>query len=259
MPADTNNNTNPSDLYTEREYWESYYKTQSADVARINKIVGEYDSFWKLLVDSCNSKPKTIIEIGAYPGRFLAYLSKKYNLIPTALDYNSDKTKIEECFKAFGIEKYEIIQADFLNHDSKEKYDLVISNGFAEHFENYDYILDQHTEYLAPGGAMLIMIPNKRYLRKYYSYLVDYNNLKIHNLKIMRLDVFRKFAERNQLKIHHLGYYGGFNFNVHQKLNIFQKFIHQTIRLVFKKLNPIISKKTSKYYSSTIISIFGKQ
>lgn len=43
-----------------------------------------------MLVAASNQPPETIIEIGAYPGRFLAYLSSKYSLEATVLDFNSD-------------------------------------------------------------------------------------------------------------------------------------------------------------------------
>ena len=253
----TPNSINPKQkLFTQQEYWEKYYSAQKPDVKRINKIVGEYDLYWQKLIDSCDHKPESIIEIGAYPGRYLAYLSKKYSLKPTALDYNSDTSKIEECFASFGIEDFELIQADFLNHTTNQKYDIVISNGFVEHFEDFNTVMDLHCKYLSPGGTMLIMIPNKRFLRKYYSYLVDLDNLKIHNLKVMNLEIFRSFAARNSLNIEFLNYYGGFNFNVHQKLNFFQKLIHRSFRFTFKKINPFLAKNPSPYYSSTIIGIF---
>lgn len=86
------------------------------------------------MIKACSGKPEFIIEIGAYPGRHLAYLAAKYNLHPTALDYNSDRFKIEESFEVMGVSNYNITQADFLQHETTEKYDVLISNGFIEHF-----------------------------------------------------------------------------------------------------------------------------
>lgn len=246
-----------SHTYTDRGYWEKYYRNSIVDIDQVTKIVGVYDNFWNILIQSHAGKPKTIIEIGAYPGRYLAYLSSKYHLIPTALDYNSDASKIEECFTVFGIKEYHLIQSDFLTFKPEMKYDIVISNGFVEHFEEYDAILDLHCQYLAPGGSMYIMLPNKRYLKKYYSKIVDNKNLKMHNLKIMRLDVFRNFALRNSLKIEHIGYFGGFNFSSHQKLNFAQNILYQIFRQIFKKINPFIQKHPNKFLSSSIITIYS--
>lgn len=252
-------NTVIQNTYTNRDYWEKYYERTNIDAERIKRVVSAYDYYWDLLIKSAGHKPETIIEIGAFPGRYLAYLSAKYNLKPTSLDYNSATGKIESCFKAFGLSEYECIQADFITHKTEKKYDLVMSNGFIEHFENYDEILDKHCQYLSPGGAMYLMIPNKRYLRKWYSYLVDKDNLKIHNLKTMRLEVFRQFAKRNNLEIKLLTYHGGFSFSVHQKLNPLQNFIFRSFRSIFRYLNPYVVKHPNKYLSSSIIAIFSKK
>ena len=100
--------------YTDKKYWEHYYQTSNIKIDRIKNIVGLYDEYWDKLINSCKETPGTIIEIGAYPGRYLAYLSWKYNLQPTALDFNSDTTKIEDCFKSFNVSNYKFIQTDFL-------------------------------------------------------------------------------------------------------------------------------------------------
>jgi 2-polyprenyl-3-methyl-5-hydroxy-6-metoxy-1,4-benzoquinol methylase len=244
--------------YTNQTYWENYYNKTKIDVERIKRVVGAHDVFWERFISSCSYTPKSIIEIGAFPGRYLAYLSTKYDLKPTALDFNSGVGKIESCFESFGIINFECIQADFTKYSSELKYDLVMSIGFIEHFENFDEILDKHYDLLAPGGAMLIMIPNKRYLRKWYSYLVDLQNLKIHNLKSMNLSVFKNFAARNNLKINLLTYHGGFSFAVHQKLNAIQTLIFRMVRNIFRRLNPWIIKNPNKYMSSSIVAIFTK-
>jgi len=243
---------------TTKSYWESYYSETSANSEQIKRICRPYDLYWEAMVTACSKTPKSIIEIGAYPGRYLAYLASKYGLHPTALDYNSDKSKIKAAFRAMGIDDYEIIQEDFLTFDSDKQYDLVVSIGFIEHFNNYNEVLDKHANLLAPGGSMVVMIPNKRFFRKYYGILCDYSNLKAHNLKCMRLTVFEEFAKRNELEVVHLDYWGGFPYSVHQTLNFGQKIIYKGTRLFFKKLNPIIARFPNKFLSSTIIGVFHK-
>ncbi len=244
--------------FTNQEYWEKYYKNSSVDRDEIIRICGHFDPFYKLLVDSCSKIPETIIEIGAYPGRYLAYLSARNDLKATALDFNSDEKKIKDAFGVMEGHLTEVIQADFLKYSTKKNYDLVFSNGFIEHFENFEEILDRHNDYLKPGGAMMIMIPNKRYLRKYYGLLLDRENLKAHNLKSMKLSVFKKFAIRNKLNIKYLSYYGGFAYRVHQPLNFAQKVIYKITRSVFKQINPFLTKHPHPLYSGTIIAIFQK-
>jgi trans-aconitate methyltransferase len=245
---------------TDQNYWEKYYSKSETTKKSIAGIVSVYDNYWDILIsENQNKNQKTIIELGGYPGRYLAYLSDKFNLIPTCLDFNSDTVKVKESMDAFEIKDYKIIQADILNFNPTEKYDLVISNGFIEHFDDYEKVLKNHTNYLKEGGTMLIMIPNKRGLRRYYGYLVDYKNLKAHNLKCMKKDTFEKFANKNNLKLLKNEYFGAFPYSVHQKLNLPQKVIYGISRLFFKKVNPYLEKNPSKYYSSAIVAIFKKE
>ncbi len=244
---------------TTQDYWEKYYSKAKTNRKQIQVIISVYDKFWDILLrNNGATPPKTIIEMGGYPGRFLAYLADKYNLIPTSLDFNSDKIKIEETMKSFDIEDFKIIQADIFEHIPETQYDIVISNGFIEHFENYQEVLDKHNLYLKQGGTMLVMIPNLTGFRKVYGYLVDYKNLKSHNLKCMNKHTFESFAKRNGLQILTLEYFGGFPFSVHQKLNFFQKIIYRSTRLLFKKINPYLAKKPSKHYSSSLICVYKK-
>lgn len=247
-----------SNEYTTKAYWEDYYRQSAVNQKQIEQICGRYDAFWDQLVASCHHAPQSIIEIGAYPGRYIAYLAARYGLEATALDYNSDRSKIEEAFEVMKVKRYEIIQADFLKYEPTHQYDLVISNGFIEHFENYDEVLDRHYSFLAPGGAILVMIPNKRYLRKWYGWLVDYSNLRAHNLKCMKLGTFKNFAKRSQLDLVYLDYYGGFPYRVHQKLNQVQTIIYATFRNISLLINPWIQKKPNRFLSSSMIAIFRK-
>ena len=246
------------DKLTIKEYWEKYYKDSNIERDHIVKVCSAYDSFWETLL-SPNATNKTLIEIGGYPGRYLAYLGYKYRIKPTCFDYNSDTKVVSETFHSLGIKDYEIIQQDFTSYKVTSQYDYVISNGFIEHFKDFNSIMDQHVKFLKPGGKLLIMVPNKRYLRKIYGYLCDYQNLKIHNLKCMSKKVFRQFATRNNLNVERLEYFSGFPFAVHQDLNVFQKIIFKVTRQIFKfHLNPYLEKNPSKFLSACLIGIFEK-
>lgn len=246
------------DKLTTQHYWETYYSHNHADVKHIMTVCSNYDEFWDQFIDT-ETTDKTLIEIGGFPGRFLAYLSQKYQLKTTCLDYNSDTTQIENTFKVMNVEEFDIIQADFTTYKTPTQYDYIMSNGFIEHFENFDEILDQHVTYMKEGSKLLIMIPNMRGYIRVYKYFLDYNNMKIHNLKCMNLKVFKDFGERHNLSIKYLNYFGAYPLGVHQKLNIFQKVIHKAHRLFFKKWgNNWVKNNPSKYFSSSIMAIFEK-
>lgn len=248
-----------SDKLTTQEYWERYYKRNNVSKQQIINVCSYYDHYWNAFIER-NAHGKSIIEIGGFPGRYLAYLSSKFGLIPTCLDYNSDAKQIEASFKVMDVDNYNILQKDFTSYQTPERYHYVISNGFIEHFEDFNTILDQHVNYLKDDGKLLIMIPNMRGYIKFYKTLVDAENLKIHNLKSMSLKVFRAFAERHNLKINTLTYFGDFPHAVHQKQNLFQKLIFKMHRLFFKRIaNGWVNKYPSKHFSSSIIAIFEKK
>lgn len=247
-----------SDTLTTQEYWESYYTSTQVNRKRIESVCSYYDGFWNQFIED-KKEEQSLIEIGGFPGRYLAYIGSKYKVKPTCLDYNSDKQVIESTFELMGVDDYHIIQEDFTKFKTQKQYDYVISNGFIEHFEDFDTILDLHIDYMKDQSKLMVMIPNMRGYIKFYKYLVDYKNLKIHNLKCMHLKVFRDFAERHDLKINYLSHYGGFPLGVHQKSNILQKITYKVHRLFFKfLLNPYLMKHPSRYFSSTIIAIFEK-
>jgi len=245
---------------TTKTYWESYYgKNRYANKQHIVNVCSYYDEFWKIFIGE-NSSDKTFIEIGGFPGRYLAYLANKYNLHPTCLDYNSDEKQVEQTLHLMNVDSYKILQEDFTTYKTDTTYDYVFSNGFIEHFENFDDILDLHVTYMNERSKLCVIIPNMKGYIKIYKYFVDFNNMKIHNLDCMKLKVFKEFASRNDLKISHLGYFGGFPFSVHQKSNFAQKIIYQVHRMFFKKIgNSMLSKKPSRFFSSTIIAIFEKE
>ncbi|MBX2963402.1 MAG: class I SAM-dependent methyltransferase [Cyclobacteriaceae bacterium] len=241
-----------------KEYWEEYYSGSTTTKLEVSRICSVYDSFWEILVmNNSNLEKKSIIEIGGYPGRYLAYLAAKFELVPTCLDFNSDKSKIDATMAQFDIENYTVIQADLFDHSPKEQYDIVISNGFVEHFKNFDTVMDKHIKYLKRGGTMLMMIPNMRGYIKWYKTFVDKPNLQIHNLECMSLNVFSDFGKRHNLEVLHLGYFGSFPFNVHQKLNGIQSLVYNIHRIVFKKLfNRFLTLRPNALLSSSIIAIY---
>lgn len=245
---------------TDRNYWEQYYGGSSIDIDRVNRICGAYDNYWDILFNKCSSssKPRHLVEIGGYPGRYLAYLADRYKCVPTSVDFNSDCSKLEELFKAFQIPEYHILQEDIFSFTITRQYDVVISLGFIEHFEDFDAVLDIHAKLLKQGGTMLVMVPNMRYLRKWYGKLLDNENLKAHNLKCMSKKVFNQFQRRNNLEEIYLEYWGGFAFNVHHRLNFVENLFYQPIRRFFKLINPFLSRYPSKYYSSSLIGIYKK-
>lgn len=245
---------------TDQKYWEKYYDEVSVEKNSVLRICDYYNPIWDRWINACKKIPETVIEIGAYPGRYISYFGSKFGVKPSGLDYNNDTKKIEESMRIMGISDYEYIQADLFEYKPEKKYDLVFSNGLIEHFSDYQLVLDKHLEYMHNSSSLLVIIPNKSYTRKYYGLMLDKENLKMHNLKCMNFRTFKDFSERNNLTIEYLSYYGGFPYAVHETLNnIFDRSLYAVVSRLSKKLNPLLEKNPSKYWSSMIVGVFTKK
>ncbi len=258
QPVSDDKTNTGKDKITTKEYWESYYKKSKPIKEKIIQIGSSYDKYWSVFIEKEN---QTVIEIGATPGNYLAYLSSKYNLYPVALDFQSDTSKISESLEIMGVTDYEIINEDFTSWKPNQEYDRCISLGFIEHFENYFEIIKKHCELLKVGGKVFFTVPNLRFFRKLYGQIADRDNLKAHNLKVMSLDVFRKAAIQNNMEIELLEYVGPFQFGLHGELNTFRKIVYKSSRLLFKtlKLSNLTEKYPSKFWSASIICVMRKK
>lgn len=244
---------------TTQDYWVNYYANPSRDPEVIAKTVGRYDVFWEQMVKSLNYTPKTILEVGAFPGRYLAYLAQKYNVRPTGIDFNPEIETFNRTMEIMGITDFSYLLVDFLNTKPADQFDLIISNGFIEHFDDFEQVMDLHVDYLKSGGSMVMMVPNKRYLRFIYGILFDRPNLRIHNLATMHKRVFREFAQRNDLELVELTYFGGFPYKVHQPLNGFKRLGHVITAKFFRAVNPILKRYPCRLWSSALVGIFKKK
>jgi len=99
---------------------------------------------------------------------------------------------------------------DFVTSD---KYDLVCSFGFVEHFRNWEEILVKHVGLIAPSGWLIVATPNFRGLvqRLLHAYL-DRNNMMRHNLAAMNTRQWARIVERAGLSVKFSGCFGGFDF-----------------------------------------------
>ncbi len=244
---------------TNKNYWENYYSKSSVSIE--NLVIGKtYDHYWDLIF---KSDLKTVIEIGAFPGRYLTYVADKYKLEPTAFDFQTDLSIINEYFKLCNIKKYEIISADFFDYSFDKRFDLVMSIGFVEHFENFNQVLKMHCELVNDDGYIFIQVPNKRYLRYFYGFIADYENLKAHNLKVMNKRVFSSVLNEMGFELLAIDYTGPFQFTLHNyngRKN-FRFLIYKLFRLIFKTfgLNKIVEKFPSKFWSASIVVVGRKK
>ena len=145
--------------------------------------------------------------------------------------------------KWFKEEKYlvgDFYQGDFLNWKSKNKYDIVTSFGFIEHFKNFDEIIELQCNLVKKGGHILIETPNfKGFSQRWLRYFLDKKNLDRHYIPSMNIEKWEKVLKHNNFEIIEKKYLGNFSIWVeNQERNKIQKL---TLRAL-KKFNSFLSK-----------------
>lgn len=195
---------------TEVEFWEEYW----AGVT-LPSVVDLTFSFERCLANElkrhlagCSGE---VLEIGCAPGKWLAFLNAELGLIPSGIEYSeAGMAATSANFSRLGITYNHIWSGDFLAIEPEERFDVVISLGFIEHFSNVDEVVARHLQWLKPGGTLVLEVPNLRGVYRPIQLVLDRSLLDKHNLEIMNLAFFRQLASRFKLTVRHIGYTGSF-------------------------------------------------
>jgi SAM-dependent methyltransferase len=173
--------------------------------------------FWDVLFDHYIPKVSeaTALEIGSAPGDFLVRLSERYGYVPYGIEWTQQGAELNrQLFQLHNIDPNNVINADFLSEETqqvyKDRFDLVISNGFVEHFDNPRDIVNKHLNLLKGGGCLVIIIPNmlgaNSLLRQFHG-----PTKTAHNFRTMRLEEFIKLFDAKHLNKLFCDYYGTFD------------------------------------------------
>ena len=144
-----------------KEYWDDVLKEANLPLEVNKKQYSPWliNSFFKDFI--VEDKVKTLLEVGSGSSAWLPFLAEEYNLRVSGLDYSEIGCKIcEENLKMLGINFDEIICEDVFKWDSGKRYDIIISFGVIEHFENPEDILKIICRHLNEDGLIITIVPN---------------------------------------------------------------------------------------------------
>lgn len=153
------------------------------------------------------------VEVGCAPGRNLIALHRLFGYQPYGVEYSSvgaDATR--DTLISHGLDPAHVIEADFFapafRTTHRAHYDVVLSYGFIEHFDDPRAVVAAHTHILKPGGYLVCLIPNLYSLS--YPFLRVFANdfLHVHNCVIMRLRPFTALFDNLGLEAQYCGYCG---------------------------------------------------
>lgn len=246
-------------IKSERRHWENemnFLKLSPLLKAIKNFNKTEEYQLYKRYIPSWNIN-KTFFEIWAAPGRNWIIFNKYFWYTPWGIEYTDNWFKsIMRLYDFFKIKKNNLIKWDIFELDNKKTYDLVFSQWFIEHFENYINVIKKHLELTKKWWFVIISVPNYHFFfRKFQDFLYPSLMCEQHNLWIMNIKkfekIFMKIEEEKTIKIRFIWWFGVASFwQLVSKNKFIQKIIYW-VDLICNKSN--LYKYFWKEYSSIIM------
>lgn len=149
------------------------------------------------------------LELGCSPGQISAMICRRIPLRAEGVDFSDSAWLYLKNMETAGVTDARLHRGDFRAFSPEAPYDVVASFGLVEHFEDPQEVLNHHHRLLRPGGLCIVELPRIRGLLYLHKWLFDRPNLRRHNVRTMRREVFRQFARRTGQEIVFLDIVGG--------------------------------------------------
>ncbi|WP_342330230.1 methyltransferase domain-containing protein [Pedobacter sp. FW305-3-2-15-E-R2A2] len=238
-------------LLTDRQFWVNYWESKT-DLS-VN-IPSNY-LFYKELGEIINKQGvKTAIELGGFPGYYAVFLKKYFKLDVTLLDYFVHQPVTNALLEANQLKEADIhiIETDLFNYQPEQQFDLVLSCGLIEHFNDTADIINRHIAFVKPGGTLLITLPNFKALNGWFQKTFDRENYDKHNIDCMDPELLANICKQAGLELVQSRYFGHFSLwleNEKQKpagVRLLKKTVWLAGKL-FSKVFPFNSRQLSPY------------
>ncbi|NLE07055.1 MAG: class I SAM-dependent methyltransferase [Parcubacteria group bacterium] len=118
------------------------------------------DKIKNILDAGVNFNNKRVLDIGCGNGTTLMYLRKHFNIKGVGIDISKNVVKkLQENIKDANLSFYE---GDFRNLQTIEhnQFDIILSFGVIEHFEEYGLALAEARRILKPNGQLILIQPH---------------------------------------------------------------------------------------------------
>src|SRR5437588_6556522 len=209
---------------TDRQHWDSIYDSGAVTDAPVRpgplrkalkRLLGptvleymrDYRDYllWDVIYPKVllAKKGGKVLEVGSAPGRHLIRLREVFGFEPYGVEYSPNGAELNRrLFGQHGISSGNVIEGDFFSpqfqSQYKSRFDVVVSHGFIEHFTDVEGVVAKHLNVLAPGGRLVVTIPNLRGINYFFARVFHKQLIPLHNLSIMRQEEFcRLFSRHN--------------------------------------------------------------
>jgi len=238
-------------LLTDRAFWVNYWERKNGLSVVIPPNYLFHQELGRLIQAG---QVKTAIELGGFPGYYAVFLKKYFELDVTLLDYFVHQPITNELLQANGLQESDIhiIETDLFKYTPEQTYDLVLSCGLIEHFNDTEDIIKRHIAFLKPGGTLFITLPNFKALNGWFQKEFDRENYDKHNISCMDPAFLRNICEQAGLTVRQSRYFGNFSLWLEDEkqkpasVRMFKKAVW-LVGKVLTKVIPFNSKQLSPY------------
>lgn len=187
-----------SGVLTNSDYWEALWAKQrraggwEEQLRRVS--MWKYDRMLCRLLDTAQRPDAEVLELGCAPGKILRRIHRlRPQLRLSGLDYAAEGCRATtESLQQIGVTS-NIYFGDVRTAEISAIFDLVVSVGLVEHFDDPSEIVRCHARFCRPGGSVAIAIPNfTSPVVRYFAEKFCPDNLAIHNLNVMNLLALEK-------------------------------------------------------------------
>ncbi len=238
-------------LLTDRQFWVNYWESKTG----LSVNIPENYLFHQQLGDLIRQQGvKTAIELGGFPGYYAVFLKKYFDLDVTLLDYFVHQPVTNALLEANQLKASDvhIIETDLFKYNPSPDFDLVLSCGLIEHFNDTEDITNRHVAFLKPGGTLFITLPNFKALNGWFQKSFDKENYDKHNIDCMDPKLLKEICKRAGLEVVQSRYFGRFSlwFENESQKPIAVRLLKKTTWLagkLFTRLFPFDSRALSPY------------
>jgi len=201
---------------TTKEYWDKYWGKGEAKFSSYNLSQGKYYAY-KLLLDDCFAKVRArtsrqhlkVIDCGCGEGQILRFISEQFEDVEVwGIEYSDAIEKARSMGDQLGL-PFNLIHGDLFDEwpeDQSASFDAVLSFGLIEHFERPNDVIKQMSKALAPGGAMVTVIPSFEGLFHFLWKFYDRDNYAYHiPVTFMQLGELHSDAGLEDVSTYRLG------------------------------------------------------
>jgi ubiquinone/menaquinone biosynthesis C-methylase UbiE len=175
-----------------KDAWgERFRKESSKDIMKFTSTTGflpfSIDSF-NTLTKQINEKDRKILEAGHGSGRNCIGLAEKFPKSKiTGIDLSKDSVMIARLgAKKRGLKNASFIKGDIFHLPFKNNYfDVCFNQGVIEHFHDYESIIKEMIRVTKKGGKIIVAVPNKHNLHRFYSAYQKKKKLNVAELEIL--------------------------------------------------------------------------